>query len=112
MRMRLQSKRMDRNRPKRRWSNRRFRPAWEPVEDRVLPSVFTVTSTADTTTGGTLRQMIESANSHSGLDIIKFNIPGSGAHTIQLQSALPTITGTLAIASLPRHSASISVIST
>jgi hypothetical protein len=75
---------------------RRYRPNLERLEDWVLPSVFTVTSAADTATGGTLRQAITTANSTTGLDI-KFNISGSGVHTINLLSALPIITAAVII---------------
>jgi len=40
----------------------------------------------------TLRAAIEQANAISGLDTINFNIAGSGPHTFQPTSALPTIT--------------------
>jgi hypothetical protein len=50
-----------------------------------------VTSTADSGTG-TLRQAIMDANSHTVTDTIKFNIAGSGVHTISPTAALPTIT--------------------
>jgi hypothetical protein len=83
-------------RAERRCTGRRFRPVCEPAEDRLLLTVFTVTSAADTTTGGTVRQMIQSANNSPGLDTIKFNIPGSGGtQTILIQSPLPSITDPL-----------------
>ncbi|MCH8063946.1 MAG: S8 family serine peptidase, partial [Chloroflexi bacterium] len=40
----------------------------------------------------TLRAAIEQANFNVGADLIGFNIPGAGPHTIQPASALPTIT--------------------
>ncbi|GAG24572.1 unnamed protein product, partial [marine sediment metagenome] len=43
---------------------------------------FTVTSTDDSGPGS-LREAIESANANAGLDLIAFNIPGPGPHTIQ-----------------------------
>jgi len=48
----------------------------------------------ETTTLGecTLRAAIQQANFNSGADIINFDIPGLGPHTIQPFSALPTIT--------------------
>ena len=39
----------------------------------------------------TLRAAIESANEFVGLDLIDFSIPGSGVHTIAVQSPLPAI---------------------
>lgn len=46
------------------------------------------------TSGGvcTLRAAIQEANSTSGLITIRFDIAGSGPHTIQPRSALPTVT--------------------
>jgi CSLREA domain-containing protein len=40
----------------------------------------------------TLREAITAANARPGLDLIAFNIPGIGPHSIQVQSALPVIT--------------------
>jgi hypothetical protein len=74
----------------------RYRPCLEWLEAWVLPSTYTVTSAADTGTG-TLRQMIQNANNNPGPDTILFNIPGSGAHTIALHSALPTLTDPVVI---------------
>ena len=51
---------------------------------------FTVTNTNDSGQGS-LRQAIEDANSRSGADTIKFNIPGAGVKTISPTSALPDI---------------------
>ena len=36
-----------------------------------------------------MRQAINDANSHPGDDLIDFNVPGSGVHTIRVQSQLP-----------------------
>jgi CSLREA domain-containing protein len=70
---------------------------------------FTVNSTADTgdaTPDGvcddgagncTLREAIQEANANMGADMITFNIPGNGPHTIQPTSALPTITDLVTI---------------
>lgn len=49
-----------------------------------------VTSTADTGPGS-LREAIELANASSTRDIIHFSIAGTGPHTIQLLSSLPSI---------------------
>ena len=52
----------------------------------------------DSGTGNcTLRAAIEEANATSGSDFIKFDIAGSGPHTIQPASALPIITDPLRI---------------
>ena len=48
----------------------------------VLASTFTVINTNDSG-AGSLRQAILDANAHLGADMIVFNIPGSGVHTIK-----------------------------
>ena len=58
------------------------------------PATFTVTTVADTGVGS-LRAAIESANGNtnaSDMDVITFNIAGSGVHTINLVTELPDIT--------------------
>ena len=57
-----------------------------------LLATFTVTNTNDSG-AGSLRQAILDANALAGFDFINFNIAGTGVHTINLSSALPTITG-------------------
>src|SRR5262249_37776550 len=56
----------------------------------------TVINAGDTGAGtglaGDLRYCLTRANAMSGLDTIRFAIPGSSAHTIALTSALPVIT--------------------
>jgi hypothetical protein len=68
----------------------------ERLEDRMLPSTFTVI-TADDSGPGSLRAAVVAANSQHGTDEIRFHIMGNGVHTIQLQSALPVITDTVII---------------
>ncbi len=46
---------------------------------------------------GSLRQTILDTNLLNGLDVIRFNIPGAGVHTINLLSPLPTITDAVII---------------
>ncbi len=58
--------------------------------------VYTVVNTNDSGPGS-LRQAILDANANVGADVIKFNIPGTGAHTIKPASALPTITDPVTI---------------
>jgi parallel beta-helix repeat protein/predicted outer membrane repeat protein len=55
-----------------------------------------VTTTADSGPGS-LRQAILDTNAHPGNDYITFDIPGSGVHTISLQSALPSVNDTVVI---------------
>jgi hypothetical protein len=62
-----------------------------------LLATYTVTSTADTNTVGTLRWAINQANANAGADLINFNIAGTGVHTIAPTSALPQITGQVMI---------------
>ncbi len=73
----------------------RYRPVLEPLEDRLAPAIFTVNTPTDTGFGiglaGDLRYCLTQANATSGLDIIRFNIPGSGLHTINVTSELPSI---------------------
>ncbi|TKJ35764.1 MAG: hypothetical protein CEE38_14250 [Planctomycetes bacterium B3_Pla] len=57
---------------------------------------FTVNNTNDRGTGS-LREAIELANANPGLDLIAFNIPGSGPHTIQRLTPSPKITDPVTI---------------
>ena len=57
---------------------------------------FTVTTTADSG-AGSLAQAILDSNSNSGADMISFNIPGTGPHTIMPTSQLPLIFGAVTI---------------
>jgi parallel beta-helix repeat protein len=73
-------------------SHRRcYRPRVVELEGRVLPSTFTVTSTADVGPGS-LRQAILDNNATAGLNTIAFDIGRGGLQTIRPASALPTIT--------------------
>ncbi|MBD2461131.1 DUF4347 domain-containing protein [Oscillatoria sp. FACHB-1407] len=63
---------------------------------RVVSSPLVVTNTNDSG-AGSLREAIAFANSNPGADTITFNIPGSGVQTINLLSALPSITGSVTI---------------
>ncbi len=86
--------------------SRSRRLSLEPLEDRRLLAVITVTGTGDTVAvdgAVTLREAITSANNNAsvnadvvatgayGTDTINFNIPGIGVRTIQPSSALPGI---------------------
>ena len=63
--------------------------------DHVL-AAYVVTNT-NNLGAGSLRQAILDANANAGADTITFNISGTGTHTIEPTSALPTITGTVTI---------------
>lgn len=56
-----------------------------------LGTTYTVTNTGNSG-AGTLRQAISDANGNVGADIIAFNIPGAGVHTIIPTAVLPVIT--------------------
>ena len=61
------------------------------LEDRKVPAVLTVTTTADSG-AGSLRQAILDANdttTNPGQNTIHFNIATSGSQTINLSSPLP-----------------------
>lgn len=73
-----------------------FRPRVEGLEDRLAPAVFYVFN-SNNAGAGSLRAAITGANTAAGPDSISFNIPGNGTHTINLTSALPTISETVAI---------------
>jgi titin len=84
----------------------RFRPAPSPsrdrlsvesLEDRLAPATFTVTKAGDAGLGS-LRRAIHDANANPGADVIVFDIPGAGAHTITPTSALPAITDRVTVA--------------
>ncbi|THJ16480.1 MAG: right-handed parallel beta-helix repeat-containing protein, partial [Nitrospira sp. CG24D] len=68
--------------------------AWEGVL-----ATYTVDTTNDVINGGdgvtSLREAITASNGALGTDTIVFNIAGAGVHTINLASALPTITDTV-----------------
>jgi hypothetical protein len=77
------------------------RPRLEVLEDRTLLSTFLVTNAGDNggvnplpgAGTGTLRQAIVDANADTAaLSTINFNIAPSGMQTIQVTSAMPTIT--------------------
>ncbi|MDJ0739527.1 MAG: DUF4347 domain-containing protein, partial [Gammaproteobacteria bacterium] len=63
--------------------------------DEVL-ATYSVTNTNDSG-AGSLRQAILDANANTGTDTIDFNISGTGVHTINLTSPLPTINETITI---------------
>jgi uncharacterized repeat protein (TIGR01451 family) len=66
------------------------------VVQAAAPSSFIVTNTTDSGVGS-LRQAILAANATPGAEVISFNIPGAGVHTISPASALPVSTGPVTI---------------
>ncbi|CAN5754594.1 hypothetical protein BH23PLA1_BH23PLA1_19060 [soil metagenome] len=77
---------------------RRFglHPRLEGLESRQLLATFTVTNIEDAG-AGSLRQAILDANVNPGADVIAFDIPGDGPHTIRPTSELPMVTDALTI---------------
>ena len=75
----------------------RARLALGSLEDRLAPAIFFVTNTSDAG-AGSLRAAITSSNALPGADSIRFNIVGDGTRSIDLLSALPTITDSLKLA--------------
>src|SRR5947209_8387730 len=75
---------------------RRFRTAVEALEERCLPSTYTVSNTSDSGSGS-LRQAILDANSHAGADTIVFSIGSGGVKTILPASELPHVTDAVTI---------------
>jgi hypothetical protein len=55
-----------------------------------LSASFVVTNTSDSGTGS-LRQAILDANAAAGYDTITFNVPGSGVHTISIETVFPIL---------------------
>jgi hypothetical protein len=87
-----------RGKPIRRESSRkpaRPRLMLESLEGRDCPA-FIVTTAADAGLGS-LRQAILDANANPGPDDIRFNISGTGLHTIALGSALPPLIDTAGV---------------
>lgn len=74
-------------------------------------AIFTVTNVNDSG-AGSLRQAILSANATPAADTIRFNVPGSGVHTIAPASELPEITSPVTIdgATQPGYAGSLPVI--
>ena len=95
--------------------------ALEPLEDRLVPAILTVTSVDDSIAIDgfvTLREALTAANTNAvsgdapagdaGLDTIKFNIAGAPGtvHTIKPMSTLPMISDAVAIDGYSQLSAS------
>src|SRR5262245_4172433 len=71
----------------------RCQPSLEALEDRLVPTTFTVSRLADDTLAGSLRWAITQANAVPGDDNINFTVTG----TVQLTGALPDLKSNLAI---------------
>jgi len=77
---------------------------FEPATPAVAQTTFTVTTTADDG-AGSFRQAIVDANASPGADVIAFNLPGAGPHTIQPTSELPVIGGSITLDGLTQPGA-------
>jgi CSLREA domain-containing protein len=91
---------------------RSFRPGVEVLEERQLLSTFIVTTTADNgddgnPTAGSLREAILQANANANPagDLILFQIPGAGVHTIQPPTGLPVVTDRVTISGITQSGA-------
>src|SRR5687767_90764 len=81
------------------WLPVSFRPILVVLEERMVPTTFTVTNTGDNGginpipggNTGTFRQAIVDANADTFADVITFNIAPGGLQTINVLDALPTI---------------------
>jgi hypothetical protein len=75
-----------------------FRPCVEMLEDRRVPTTFTVTDPGDTSGAGvfTLREAIHEVNT-STVTLIQFNISGGGVHVIAPATPYETIAHTVTI---------------
>jgi hypothetical protein len=90
---------------------RSYLPGFEKLEDRTVPSTFTVLNTNDSG-ADSLRQAIVDANANAGADVIAFNISGSGVHTISPSSPLPAITDPVTIDGYTQPGASANTLAT
>src|SRR5215467_4383453 len=83
-------------RPTRQTPTRR-RLTLEALEDRLVPSTFSVMNTSDSGVGS-LRQAILDANAAAGADVINFDPTAFGTpQTIRLHSSLPDVSGDLTV---------------
>src|SRR5262249_30506086 len=73
-----------------------YRLRFDPLEVRIVPTTYVVTTTSDSG-AGSLRQAILDANANAGADTINFGIGAGGQQTIAPLSALPTITDPVTI---------------
>ncbi len=89
--------RMPRHRRRCRDGQPRRQQLWlEPLEDRRVLATFTVANVNDSGSGS-LRDAIDLANANPAADVIEFEIPGAGVHTISPLTPLPTITDAVTI---------------
>jgi titin len=82
---------------------RTLHPSLELLEDRLVPTTFTVTNTHDSGTNS-LRQAILNSNAHpgtSGPNLIDFDLPTNSNGEIVPNSALPAITSPVVINGIP-----------
>ena len=90
-----------------------FRPKVEELEARAVPATFTVVNALDSGPGS-LRQAILDANATAnvgGPDLIAFDIPGPGVHTITPTTDLPMIADPVVIDGYTQPGASVNTLS-
>jgi hypothetical protein len=73
-------------------SSRRKPLGFESLESRQLLATYTVVNTNDSGAGSLRQALLDAAGSPPG-DVIDFDIPGGGAHTIAISTNLPAISG-------------------
>lgn len=81
-----------------------------PLFDNVRVSraaEFILVTNTDDSGPGSLRQAILDANAAPDTSVIAFDIPGTGPHTIQPLTLLPTITETVVIEGYSQHGAAV-----
>jgi len=79
-------------------------PTLTPTPTPACPTVVTSTSDGG---AGSLREALGCANSTPGADVVNFDLPGPGPHTIQLASALPAISESASIANTSGESVTV-----
>src|SRR5262250_1422348 len=84
----------DRKRARQSSRPRSFVPRLDVLEDRTVPSTFTVTNLTDHDPGS-LRDAVQQANAHAGPDVIRF--AGGVKGTIPLTTGQLSVTDSVAI---------------